>query len=388
MNTFDVYKLWPIEPVRAKGCRVWDKDGVEYLDFYGGHAVISVGHSHPKYNGKLINQLEKLSFYSNSVINSLQQELAERLGRISGYEDYSLFLSNSGAEANENALKLASFHTGKSKVLAFKGAFHGRSSGAVAVTDIPKIMSPYNSFHKVEFIQLNDIEGVKRELSTGEYAAVIVEGIQGVAGIYSPEISFLKMLSQETKREGVVLILDEVQSGYGRTGKFFAHQHSGIKADIITTAKGMGNGFPIGGTIISPMFEAVQGMMGTTFGGNHLACAAAIAVLEIIEDEGLVESSALKGAYLKRGLKRVLDSHPDGVISEIRGEGLIIGVEMSANFIAVRDNLLYDQRVFTGGAKSNIIRLLPPLTVTMEEIDLFLFRFEKAIIKIKESQKL
>ncbi|PKO98125.1 MAG: aspartate aminotransferase family protein [Bacteroidetes bacterium HGW-Bacteroidetes-8] len=388
MNTFDVYKLWPIEPVKAKGCRVWDKDGVEYLDFYGGHAVISVGHSHPKYNGRLINQLEKISFYSNSVLNSLQQELAQRLGRVSGYDDYSLFLSNSGAEANENALKLASFHTGKSKVLAFRGAFHGRSSGAVAVTDIPKISSPFNSFHKVEFIQLNDIEGVKRELSTGEYAAVIVEGIQGVAGIYSPESSFLKLLAEVTKREGVVLILDEVQSGYGRTGKFFAHQHSGIKADIITTAKGMGNGFPIGGTIISPMFEAVQGMLGTTFGGNHLACAAAIAVLEIIENEGLVESAALKGAYLKRGLKRVLDNHPDGVIAEIRGEGLMIGVEMSANYIAVRDNLLFDQRVFTGGAKSNIIRLLPPLTVTMEEIDLFLSRFEKAIITIKELEKL
>lgn len=388
MNTFDVYKLWPIEPVKAKGCRVWDKDGVEYLDFYGGHAVISVGHSHPKYNGRLINQLEKISFYSNSVLNSLQQELAQRLGRVSGYDDYSLFLSNSGAEANENALKLASFHTGKSKVLAFRGAFHGRSSGAVAVTDIPKISSPFNSFHKVEFIQLNDIEGVKRELSTGEYAAVIVEGIQGVAGIYSPESSFLKLLAEVTKREGVVLILDEVQSGYGRTGKFFAHQHSGIKADIITTAKGMGNGFPIGGTIISPMFEAVQGMLGTTFGGNHLACAAAITVLEIIENEGLVESAALKGAYLKRGLKRVLDNHPDGVIAEIRGEGLMIGVEMSANYIAVRDNLLFDQRVFTGGAKSNIIRLLPPLTVTMEEIDLFLSRFEKAIITIKELEKL
>ncbi len=388
MNTFDVYKLWPIEPVRAKGCRVWDKDEVEYLDFYGGHAVISVGHSHPKYNGRIINQLEKISFYSNSVLNSLQQELAQRLGRVSGYEDYSLFLSNSGAEANENALKLASFHTGKSKVLAFRGSFHGRSSGAVAVTDIPKISSPFNSFHKVEFIQLNDIEGVKRELSTGEYAAVIVEGIQGVAGIYSPESSFLKLLAELTKREGVVLILDEVQSGYGRTGKFFAHQQSGINADIITTAKGMGNGFPIGGTIISPMFEAVQGMLGTTFGGNHLACAAAIAVLDIIENEGLVESAALKGAYLKSGLKRILDNHPDVVITEIRGEGLMIGVEMSANFIAVRDSLLYDQRVFTGGAKSNIIRLLPPLTVTMEEIDLFLFRFEKAIIKIKESHNL
>ncbi len=388
MKTFDVYKLWPIEPVRAKGCRVWDKDGVEYLDFYGGHAVISVGHSHPKYNGKLINQLEKLSFYSNSVLNSIQQELAERLGRVSGYEEYSLFLSNSGAEANENALKLASFHTGKSKILAFKGSFHGRSSGAVAVTDIPKIMSPYNSFHKVEFIQLNDIESVKRELSTGEYAAVIVEGIQGVAGIYSPDSSFLKLLAEETKREGVVLILDEVQSGYGRTGKFFAHQHSGIKADIITTAKGMGNGFPIGGTIISPMFEAVQGMLGTTFGGNHLACAAAIAVLEIIENEGLVEAAALKGAYLKRGLKRVLDNYPNGVITEIRGEGLMIGVEMSANYVAVRDNMLFDQRVFTGGAKSNIIRLLPPLTVTMEEIDLFLSRFEKAIINVKELEKL
>ncbi|HBZ26169.1 MAG: acetylornithine aminotransferase [Bacteroidetes bacterium RIFOXYA12_FULL_40_10] len=385
MNTFDVYKLWPIEPVKAKGCRVWDRDGVEYLDFYGGHAVISVGHSHPKYNGKLINQLEKISFYSNSVINPLQQELAQRLGRLSGYEDYSLFLSNSGAEANENALKLASFHTGKSKILAFRGAFHGRSSGAVAVTDIPKIVSPFNSFHKVEFVQLNDIEAAKRELSGGEYAAVIVEGIQGVAGIYSPEHSFLKSLREEATKNGVVLIVDEIQSGYGRSGKFFAHQLSGIKADIVTTAKGMGNGFPIGGTIISPMIKAEMGMLGTTFGGNHLACAAAIAVLEIIENEGLVEAAALKGAYLKRGLKRVWDNHPEGVISEIRGEGLMIGVEMSAEFIPVRDNLLFDQKIFTGGAKSNIIRLLPPLTVTMEEIDLFLLRFEKAIIKIKES---
>ena len=387
MNIFDVYKLWPIEPVKAKGCRVWDKDGLEYLDFYGGHAVISVGHSHPQYNKKIINQLEKISFYSNSVLNSLQVELAKKLGRLSNYEDYSLFLSNSGAEANENAIKLASFHTGKSKVLSFKGAFHGRSSGVVAVTDNPKIMSPYNSFHRVEFVNLNDIESVKIELSTGEYAAVIIEGIQGVAGIYSPEHSFLKSLREEATKNGVVLIVDEVQSGYGRTGKFFAHQHSGIKADIITTAKGMGNGFPIGGTIISPMFKVVQGMLGSTFGGNHLACAAAVAVLEIIEDEGLIEAAALKGLYIRRALEGISERFSYEAITEIRGEGLMLGVEMSTQYIPVRDSLLFDQRVFTGGAKSNIIRLLPPLTVTMEEIDLFLTSFEKSIIRTKESLK-
>ncbi|GAB1474784.1 aminotransferase class III-fold pyridoxal phosphate-dependent enzyme [Bacteroidota bacterium] len=386
MDTFNVYKLWPIEPVKAKGCRIWDKEGTEYLDLYGGHAVISVGHGHPDYIQTLTEQLGKISFYSNSVENSVQTELAQKLGRLSGYEDYSLFLSNSGAEANENALKLASFHTGKSKVLAFKGAFHGRTSGAVAVTDIPKIVSPFNSFHQVCFVPLNDIDAVEKELAGGEYCAVILEGIQGVAGIYIPDPAFLRALREITHKLGVVLILDEVQSGYGRSGKFFAHQHSGIKPDIITTAKGMGNGFPIGGTIISPRFEAVNGMLGTTFGGNQLACSAANAVLSIIENEGLIEAAALKGSYLKTALERIRERAPEAV-SEIRGEGLMIGIEMNNDYIQVRDNLLFDEKIFTGGAKSNIIRLLPPLTVTVEELDKFLQAFERSINKLKFTDK-
>lgn len=387
MNTFNVYKLWPIEPVKAKGCRIWDKEGTEYLDLYGGHAVISVGHAHPVYIQTLTEQLGKISFYSNSVENSVQTELAQRLGKMSGYEDYSLFLSNSGAEANENALKLASFHTGKSKVLAFTGAFHGRTSGAVAVTDIPKIVSPFNSFHKVCFVPLNDIEAVEKELSGGDYCAVILEGIQGVAGIYMPDNSFLKALRELTHKLGVILILDEVQSGYGRSGKFFAHQHSGIKPDIITTAKGMGNGFPIGGTIISPIFEAVNGMLGTTFGGNQLACAAANAVLSVVENEGLIEAAALKGSYLKNALDRIRERAPEA-ITDIRGEGLMIGIEMSSDYIQVRDNLLFEEKIFTGGAKSNIIRLLPPLTVTVEELDKFLQAFENSINKLKFAKKI
>jgi acetylornithine/N-succinyldiaminopimelate aminotransferase len=386
MNTFDVYKLWPIEPVKAKGCRIWDREGVEYLDLYGGHAVISIGHAHPVYVQTLTEQLGRISFYSNSVENGVQTELASRFGRVSGYDDYSLFLSNSGAEANENALKLASFHTGKSKVLAFTGAFHGRTSGAVAVTDIPKIVSPFNSFHQVCFVPLNDIDAVEKELAGGEYCAVILEGIQGVAGIYIPEPTFLRALREITHKLGVVLILDEVQSGYGRSGKFFAHQHSGIKPDIITTAKGMGNGFPIGGTIISPRFEAVNGMLGTTFGGNHLACAAANAVLSTIENEGLIEAAALKGSYLKSALERIKERIPEA-ISEIRGEGLMIGIEMNNDYIQVRDNLLFDEKIFTGGAKSNIIRLLPPLTVTVEELDKFLQAFESSVNKLKNSEK-
>ena len=387
MKSFDVYKLWPIEPVKAEGTTVWDKDGVKYLDMYGGHAVISVGHAHPLYNKIIKDQLDKISFYSNSVLNTLQTELAERLGRISGYEDYSLFLSNSGAEANENALKLASFQTGKSKVLAFKGAFHGRSSGAVAVTDIPKIVSPFNSFHQVVFAPMNNIEEVKLHLQTGEFAAVIIEGIQGVAGIYEPEFNFLKDLKELTSALGVVLILDEVQSGYGRTGKFFAHQHSGIVPDIITTAKGMGNGFPIGGTLISPMFKPVQGMLGTTFGGNHLACAAAIAVLRIIEEEGLVDNSQKVGNYLMSRLDKVKAKYGNEVISDIRGRGLIIGIDMTERFIPVRDDLLFKERIFTGGAKSNIIRLLPPLNITEKECDVFLESFVKCIENTKNELK-
>lgn len=384
MNIFDVYKLWPIEPVRAKACTVWDKDGNEYLDMYGGHAVISVGHGHPIYNEKIKSQLDNISFYSNSVINSLQTSLATELGKLSGYAGYSLFLSNSGAEANENALKLASFHTGKSKILAFKSAFHGRSSGAVAVTDNPSIMSPFNLGHKVSFVPLNDIEAVKQELSTGEYAAVIIEGIQGVAGIYSPNIQFMKELRKETKRRGVVLILDEVQSGYGRSGKFFAHQHAGIKADIITTAKGMGNGFPVGGTIISPSFTPISGMLGTTFGGNHLACAACLAVLEIIRKEDLIAGAAKKGKYLLDAIISLRERVGEGVISDVRGVGLMVGIDMNQTYIPVRNSLLFEEKIFTGGAKSNIIRLLPPLNISFEQIDQFIVAFERSIEKHKE----
>jgi Ornithine/acetylornithine aminotransferase len=376
MNTFDVYKLWPIEPERASGCRVWDKEGTEYFDLYGGHAVISVGHCHPLYVDTLCKQANRLGFYSNSVENSLQTEVAELLGRVSGYEEYSLFFSNSGAEANENALKLASFHTKKAKVLAFGGAFHGRTSGAVAVTDNPKIVSPFNGAHQVAFVPLNDIEAVKRELSSGEYAAVILEGIQGVAGIYLPENDFLRDLREVTQKEGVILILDEIQSGYGRSGKFFAHQYSGIRPDIITTAKGMGNGFPIGGTLISPMFKPVSGMLGTTFGGNHLACAAAKAVLQIIRSENLIENAASMGEYLSEKLKELATKYGKEVISDIRGKGLMIGIDMAEKYIPVRNSLLHEDKIFTGGAKSNIIRLLPPLTITKEEIDIFLDRFE------------
>jgi acetylornithine aminotransferase len=387
MKPFDVYKLWPIEPVKASGSAVWDSTGVEYLDMYGGHAVISVGHSHPEYNSIIKSQLDKISFYSNSVQNSLQVELADLLGKVSGYEDYSLFMSNSGAEANENALKLASFYTGKSKVLAFKGAFHGRSSGAVAVTDIPKIVSPFNSFHKVTFVPLNDINEVERELNSEEYAAVIVEGIQGVAGIYEPESQFLKELRDLTKKMGVVLILDEVQSGYGRTGKFFAHQHSGIKPDIITVAKGMGNGFPVGGTIISPDLHPVQGMLGTTFGGNHLACAASIAVLQIIQKENLIDNAAILGDYLTKKLFELKSEYTDEAITDIRGRGLMIGIDMSDNYIPVRDSLLFTEKIFTGGAKSNIIRLLPPLNITIKECDMFLEGFTRCLNNIKTDKR-
>ncbi|MDD2420063.1 MAG: aminotransferase class III-fold pyridoxal phosphate-dependent enzyme [Bacteroidales bacterium] len=383
MNLFDVYKLWPIEPVKGEGCTIYDRDGVEYLDMYGGHAVISIGHSHPYYTGMIKDQLNNLAFYSNSVQNPLQRKLAYDLGKMCGYEEYSLFLSNSGAEANENAIKLASFHTGKSKVLAFKGSFHGRTSGAVAVTDNPLLSSPFNSSRKVKFVALGDLDAVKREFSSGEYAAVIIEGIQGVAGIVDPGNLFLKELKKIAKKSGVVLIIDEVQSGYGRTGKFFAHQYSGVKADIVTVAKGMANGFPIGGTIISPSFTAISGMLGTTFGGNHLACAAAIAVLDVIRDEELVMMAYEKGKYLLDKLGSLKKRLGNGVITEIRGKGLMIGIEMDEGFIPVRNALLFEEKIFTGGAKSNIIRLLPPLTISREQLDHFLVSFENAIEKHK-----
>lgn len=371
MKNFEVYKLWPVEPVKGSGARLWDKDGKEYLDMYGGHAVISVGHSHPDYVEAIKSQIEKLGFYSNSVENSLQGELAQKLGKISGYADYSLFLCNSGAEANENALKLASFQTGKSRILAFKGAFHGRTAGAVAVTDNPKIRSAFNRTAKVTFIPMNDIGLAEKELSKGEYAAVIIEGIQGVAGIIAPDIKFLKELRRLCEKHRVMLILDEVQSGCGRTGKFFAHQHAGIKPDMITIAKGMGNGFPVGGVLVSPKIGAVAGMLGTTFGGNHLACTAAIAVIDILEKEKLIGNSIKIGEYIISSLT----NSPS--VKELRGRGLMIGIVLNEGYEKIRERLLFQKSVFTGSAHSNVIRLLPPLNITKTEADRFIKAFKE-----------
>ncbi len=373
MNLFDVYSLWEIEPVRASGCKVWDNGGNEYLDLYGGHAVISIGHSHPRYVKALQEQVEKIGFYSNSVQNSLQQELAQKLGEQSGYPDYSLFLCNSGAEANENALKLASFHTGKKRIIAFSEAFHGRTSGAVAVTENPAIQAPYNKGHEVTFVPLNDIESVAYELGREDVAAVIIEGIQGVAGIFVPETDFLKQLQSLCHQHEVVLILDEIQSGYGRTGQFFAHQAAGIRPDLITTAKGMGNGFPIGGVLISPRIEAKKGMLGTTFGGNHLACAAAIAVLDVMREESLVDNAREMGSYFIRELSAI------GAIKGIRGRGLMLGIDFMPPFSTIRNQLLFDYHIFTGGARNNVMRLLPPLSITQKEADHFLQALKEAV---------
>ncbi len=365
MNLFEVYILWDIEPVRGLDTKLWDKDGIEYTDMYGGHAVISVGHCHPHYVGMLTNQLGKLGFYSNAVQNSLQKELAEKLGKVCGYEDYSLFLCNSGAEANENALKTASFHTGKSKVLAFRKAFHGRTSGAVAATDNPKIQSPFNRTGNVVFSELNDLEAAGKELSKGDFAAVIIEGIQGVAGIYEPSSDFLHGLRSLCDKYGCLLVLDEIQSGYGRTGKFFAHQHHGVRADIITTAKGMANGFPIGGVLFSPAVKAEYGMLGTTFGGNHLACTAALAVLDIIENEHLVENAARTGEYFRKAFEG------DKSVREYRGKGLMIGLELNEGFAGLRDRLLFERHFFTGAAGASVIRLLPSLTISQDTAETF-----------------
>ena len=375
MPLFDVYSLFDVTPVKAKGTRVWDDKGTEYLDLYGGHAVISVGHCHPRYVAAVTDQLGKLGFYSNSVQNPLQVELAEKIGELSGYPEYSLFLCNSGAEANENALKLASFHTGKDRVIAFKGAFHGRTSGAVAVTDNPKIRAPFNCGHKVTFVPLNDIDTVKEELSKGDVAGVIIEGIQGVGGIKIPEDGFLKELRQATIDAGAVLILDEVQSGYGRTGKFFAHQWAGIRPDVITMAKGMAGGFPIGGVLISPDFEPVKGMLGTTFGGNHLAMAAAIAVADIIRDEDLVANALTVGGYLKARLEGI--SSP--IIKEVRGRGLMLGAEFTCPVAEIRSKLLYEKHIFTGVSGKDMIRLLAPLVLTKDDVDIFMKALEEVI---------
>ncbi len=365
MKLFDVYPLFNIEPVKARGSWLWDKQGNKYLDLYGGHAVISIGHSHPHYVDALKNQLDKIGFYSNSVQNPLQEQLSEKLGEVSGYPDYQLFLCNSGAEANENALKLASFVNGRKKVIAFKKSFHGRTSGAVAATDNPKIVAPFNAGHQIEFLPLND-EAVFKEAINSDIAAVIIEGIQGVGGIQLPNDSFLQVISKKCKEVGALLILDEVQSGYGRTGKFFAHQFSGIKPDLITIAKGMGNGFPVGGVLIAPEIKPWSGMLGTTFGGNYLACIASLAVLEVIQNESLMNNATELGNYWIEKLKGFK------TITQVRGRGLMIGFDLPESSSGLRTNLLQKHRVFTGEAKPNTVRLLPSLALKKEEADLLL----------------
>ncbi|WP_323758324.1 aspartate aminotransferase family protein [Roseivirga sp.] len=366
MKLFDVYPLYPIEPVRALGAKLWDKEGKEYLDLYGGHAVISIGHTHPHYVKRITDQLSKIGFYSNAVQNSLQEELAEAMGRISGYYDYQFFMCSSGAEANENALKLASFHTGNRKIIAVENAFHGRTSGAVAATDNPKIVAPFNNGHDVVFVPLNDLKALT-EAFDDEVAGVIIEGIQGVAGLYTPNDAFLAKARELCDKYEAVLILDEVQSGAGRTGKFFAHQHSIVRADIITMAKGMGNGFPVGCVLISPEIEPWHGMLGTTFGGNHLACAASLAVLEVIEEEHLLKNTAEMGAYLETELKKIKE------VKEVRGKGLMIGAEFDFDVAALRKALIFEYGIFTGSASNkNTIRILPPLNISKAELDQFL----------------
>lgn len=372
MKLFDVYPLFDINPVKAEGSWLWDDQGTRYLDLYGGHAVISVGHSHPHYVNALSQQLHRIGFYSNSVRNPLQEKFAEKLGEVSGYPDYQLFLCNSGAEANENALKLASFVTGRKKVLAFRKAFHGRTSGAVAATDNPKIVAPFNAGHEIVFVPMND-EASVNEVLNDEFAAVIIEGIQGVGGIRLPEDGFLRFLEEKTKSVGAMLILDEIQSGYGRTGKFFAHQYAGIQPQLITMAKGMGNGFPIGGVLIHGKIEPWSGMLGTTFGGNYLASAAGLAVLEIIANEKLIENAARTGAYLLEELKKI------DLISDVRGRGLMIGFDLPEEKKSVRHDLLFKHHIFTGEAKPNAIRLLPSLTLTTVEADLFLDALKTAL---------
>ena len=377
MQLYPVYPLFDINIVKGKGCHVWDSEGQEYLDLYGGHAVISIGHCHPHYVEKLTQQLNTLGFYSNSVINRLQEQLAERLGKACGYDNYQLFLVNSGAEANENALKLASFHTGRKRILAASKAFHGRTSLAVEATDNPKIVAPVNANGHVQFLPLNDLEAFQSELAKGDVAAVIVECIQGVGGIRLATSEFMQGLRKACSENGTVLICDEIQCGYGRSGKFFAHQHTGVRPDIITCAKGIGNGFPMGAVLISSQFKAVFGQLGTTFGGNHLACTAALAVLDVIEEEHLVENAASVGSYLLAQLKTLAAETPS--IVDVRGEGLMIGIEFSDSIKPLRTRLVKEQHVFTGAASTNILRLLPPLSLTKAEADDFLSRLKQVL---------
>lgn len=377
MKLFDVYPLFDINIVKGKGCKVWDNRGQEYLDLYGGHAVISIGHSHPHYVEKLTGQLNRLGFYSNSVVNKLQVELAERLGRISGYDDYQLFLINSGAEANENALKLASFKNGRKRVLSVAKAFHGRTSLAVEVTNNPKIVAPINDNGHVTFLPLNDLEAWERELAKGDVCACILECIQGVGGVNMATQEFAQGLQAACKKYGTYLICDEIQCGYGRSGKFFAHQWLGIRPDLITVAKGIGNGFPMGGVLISPEFVPVYGQLGTTFGGNHLACTAALAVLDVFENEGLVENAHLVGECFMDELRELQQRNSH--IKEVRGRGLMVGVVLDIPHKEVRSKLIHEQHCFTGCAGTDILRILPPLCLTRDETDDFIQRLETVL---------
>ncbi len=377
MNLFDVYSLFDVNIVKGKGCAVWDDKGQEYLDFYGGHAVISIGHCHPHYVEMMTKQINELGFYSNSVVNTLQVQLAERLGKISGYEDYQLFLINSGAEANENALKLASFHNGRTRILSVEKAFHGRTSLAVEATNNPKIIAPINNNGHVTYLPLNDLDAWVKEIEKGDVCAVILECIQGVGGIRMVTEEFLKGLRKACDKYDTVLICDEIQCGYGRSGKFFAHQHLGVKPDVITVAKGIGNGFPMAGVLISPKFKPVIGQLGTTFGGNHLACTAALAVIDVMEKENLVQNVDTVGEYFINRLKTENLPH----VTDVRGRGLMIGVELDRPYKDVRNDLVYQQHTFTGCSGTNVLRILPPLCITKANVDDFIGRLKKSLSK-------
>ncbi len=377
MKLYDVYPLYDINITRGKGCKVWDENGQEYLDLYGGHAVISIGHCNKHYVEKLTEQLSKLGFYSNSVINKLQVELAERLGKASGYDDYQLFLINSGAEANENAMKLASFTNGRKRILSLEKAFHGRTSLAVEATNNPKIIAPINDNGHVTYLPINDLEAWEKELSKGDVCACIIECIQGVGGVNMVSPEFAQGLQKACKKYGTILICDEIQCGYGRSGKFFAHQWLGIRPDIITCAKGIGNGFPMGAVLISPEFKPIYGQLGTTFGGNHLACTAALAVLDVFEQEGLVENAHLVGEYLIKELEELRQRNRH--ILEVRGRGLMVGVVLDIPHKEVRSKLIHEQHCFTGCAGTNILRILPPLCLSKGEVDEFIIRLENVL---------